>query len=254
VSDSPHPVEQSSPERVPDDIDKKSLPKHVAIVMDGNGRWAKQRGLSRTKGHEQGEQALYDVIYGARDIGVEWITVYAFSTENWKRPAKEVAFLMNFNEKLLLARLEELHEHDVRIRFIGRREKRVPARLLKRMQESEDRTKKNKGMNLCIAFNYGGRAEIVDAVKSIVSKTEGKISEKDITEKSIASNLYCKEMPEVDLVIRSSGEERLSNFLLWQAAYAEFYFTKTLWPDMRREDLFDAIRVFQNRTRRFGAL
>ena len=216
MSDSPHPVEQSSPERVPDDIDKKSLPKHVA------GRWAKQRGLSRTKGHEQGEQALYDVIYGARDIGVEWITVYAFSTENWKRPAKEVAFLMNFNEKLLLARLEELHEHDVRIRFI--------------------------------AFNYGGRAEIVDAVKSIVSKTEGKISEKDITEKSIASNLYCKEMPEVDLVIRSSGEERLSNFLLWQAAYAEFYFTKTLWPDMRREDLFDAIRVFQNRTRRFGAL
>ena len=219
MSDSPHPVEQSSPERVPDDIDKKSLPKHVAIVMDGNGRWAKQRGLSRTKGHEQGEQALYDVIY---------------------------AFLMNFNEKLLLARLEELNEHDVRIRFIGRREKRVPARLLKRMQESEDRTKKNKGMNLCIAFNYGGRAEIVDAVKSIVSKTEGKISEKDITEKSIASNLYCKEMPEVDLVIRSSGEERLSNFLLWQAAYAEFYFTKTLWPEMRREDLFDA--------RRFGAL
>jgi len=254
VIKTPHPIEQSSPERVPDDLDKKSLPKHVAIVMDGNGRWAKQRGLSRTKGHEQGEQALYDVIYGARDLGVEWITVYAFSTENWKRPAKEVAFLMNFNEKLLLARLDELDEHDVRIRFVGRREKRVPARLIKRIEQAEQQTKKNKGLNLCIAFNYGGRAEIVDAVNQIIEKTKGSKSDKKINEKTIAANLYCKEMPEVDLVIRSSGEERLSNFLLWQAAYAEFYFTDTLWPDMRREDLFEAIRSFQNRNRRFGAL
>ena len=132
----PHVVERSSMGRIPKNIDLKSLPKHVAIVMDGNGRWAKQRGLSRTKGHEQGEQALYDVIYGALDLGVQWITVYAFSTENWKRPAKEVAFLMNFNEKLLLARTDELHEHNVRIRFVGRREKRIPQRLMKRMDEA----------------------------------------------------------------------------------------------------------------------
>jgi undecaprenyl diphosphate synthase len=254
VIKTPHPVEQSSPDRVPSDIDKKSLPKHIAIVMDGNGRWAKQRGLSRTKGHEQGEQALYDVIYGARDLGVEWITVYAFSTENWKRPAKEVAFLMNFNEKLLLARLDELDDHDVRIRFVGRREKRVPARLIKRIEQAEEQTKKNKGLNLCIAFNYGGRAEIVDAVNQIINQAKENDTEKKITEKTIAAHLYCKEMPEVDLVIRSSGEERLSNFLLWQAAYAEFYFTDTLWPDMRREDLFEAIKSFQNRNRRFGAL
>lgn len=250
----PHIVERSSLKRVPNDIDIKSLPKHIAIVMDGNGRWAKQRGLPRTKGHEQGEQALYDVIYGARDIGVQWITVYAFSTENWKRPAKEVAFLMNFNERLLLERLDELHEHDVRIRFIGRREKRVPARLLKRIEQAEEKTSKNKGLNLCIAFNYGGRAEIVDAVKGLIAKSESSTGKQKITEKSIAANLYCSQMPDVDLVLRSSGEQRLSNFLLWQAAYAEFYITQTLWPDIRREDLFDAIKVFQNRNRRFGAL
>ena len=254
MSKPPHAVEQASPGRVPADIDRKALPKHIAIVMDGNGRWAKQRGLSRTKGHEQGEKALYDVIYGARDLGVQWITVYAFSTENWKRPAKEVAFLMNFNEKLLLERSDELHEHDVRIRFIGRRERRVPFRLLKRIDEAEEKTKKNKGLNLSIAFNYGGRAEIVDAVKSIVSKTDGSLTLKNFSEKSIAANLYCKEMPDVDLVIRSSGEERLSNFLIWQAAYAEFYFTDTLWPDIRREDLFEAVKEFQIRNRRFGAL
>jgi undecaprenyl diphosphate synthase len=164
----PHPVERANPQRVFKEIDRKNLPRHVAIVMDGNGRWADQRGLKRTQGHEQGEQALYDVIYGARDLGIEWVTVYAFSTENWKRPAKEVAFLMNFNEKLLLARKDELDEHDVRIRFVGRQERKVPARLAKRMREAQEQTKKNKGLNFTIAFNYGGRAEIVDAVKELV--------------------------------------------------------------------------------------
>ncbi len=254
MSGTPHIVERSAPKRIPTNIDRKSLPRHVAIVMDGNGRWAKQRGLSRTKGHEQGEQALYDVIYGARDLGVDWITVYAFSTENWKRPAREVAFLMNFNEKLLLARMEELHEHNVRIRFVGRRERRIPARLIKRMDEAQEMTKNNTGLNLCIAFNYGGRAEIVDAVKSMVAEASGDLASRKITEKSIANHLYCSQMPDVDLVLRSSGEHRLSNFMLWQGAYAELVFTDTLWPDMRREDLFDAIVEFQRRHRRFGAL
>lgn len=254
VTNSIHKVERSSPGRIPDSIDRKHLPKHVAIVMDGNGRWAKQRGLGRTKGHEQGEQALYDVIYGARDLGVQWITVYAFSTENWKRPAKEVAFLMNFNEQLLLARLDELHDHNVRIRFIGRKEKRVPARLLKRMEEAEEKTRKNSGLNLCIAFNYGGRAEIVDAVKGLAADSKGNLSSRSITEKSISSHLYCSNLPDVDMVLRSSGEHRLSNFLIWQSAYAELVFTDKLWPDMRREDLFEAIIEFQRRNRRFGAL
>lgn len=250
----PHIVERSNPERVDPNIDKAKLPKHIAIVMDGNGRWANQRGLSRTKGHEQGEQALYDVVYGARDLGVQWVTVYAFSTENWKRPAKEVAFLMNFNEKLLLARKDELDEHDVCIRFIGRRERKVPSRLLKRMDEAQEQTKDNKGLNFTIAFNYGGRAEIVDAVKSFVDEKGPKIDAKQITEKAIASNLYNPQMPDVDLVIRSSGEQRTSNFMLWQSAYAELVFTETLWPDVRREDLFDAVLEFQRRNRRFGAL
>ncbi len=249
----PHVVERSAPERIPSTIDRSALPYHVAIVMDGNGRWATERGLSRTTGHEQGEQALYDVIYGARDLGIKWVTAYAFSTENWKRPAREVAFLMNFNEKLLLARMDELHEHDVRIRFVGRRERRIPSRLIKRMDEAQDKTKNNKGINLCIAFNYGGRAEIVDAVKSLVAESSGDLSSRKITEKSLASHLYCSDMPDVDLVLRSSGEYRLSNFMLWQAAYAELIFTETLWPDIRREDLFDAVIEFQRRHRRFGA-
>jgi len=250
VTNSPHEVERSNPERIPLQINKKKLPKHIAIVMDGNGRWADQRGLPRTAGHEQGEQALYDVIYGARDLGVEWITVYAFSTENWKRPAKEVSFLMNFNEKLLLARVDELNEHNVKVRFIGRRTKPVPSKLIKRIEEAEEKTQHNTGLNFTIAFNYGGRAEIIDAVREIVE--EGK--NKKISDELIEQHLYCSDMPDVDLVFRSSGEHRLSNFMMWQSAYAELIFTDTLWPDIRREDLFEAIIDYQNKDRRFGAL
>lgn len=250
MTNSPHEVERSNPERIPRQINKKKLPKHIAIVMDGNGRWADQRGLPRTAGHEQGEQALYDVIYGARDLGVEWVTVYAFSTENWKRPAKEVSFLMNFNEKLLLARVDELNEHNVKVRFIGRRAKPVPSKLIKRIEEAEEKTRHNTGLNFTIAFNYGGRAEIIDAVREIVE--EGK--NKKISDELIEQHLYCSDMPDVDLVFRSSGEHRLSNFMMWQSAYAELIFTDTLWPDIRREDLFDAIIDYQNKDRRFGAL
>jgi len=223
--------------------------------MDGNGRWATDKGMSRTKGHEQGEQALYDVIYGARDLGIDFVTVYAFSTENWSRPKAEVAFLMGFNEKLLVARLDELHEHNIRVKFVGRREKRIPARLIKRMDEAEAKTFQNSGMTLCIAFNYGSKAELVDATKAIAKKVvSGELDIEKIDENVLNDNFYFPEMPDVDFVLRTSGEQRISNFLLYQAAYAELIFTETLWPDMRRENLFEAIVEFQKRTRRYGGI
>jgi undecaprenyl diphosphate synthase len=219
--------------------------------MDGNGRWATRRGLKRTEGHAAGEEALFDVVEGALDVGVGWITVYAFSTENWKRPADEVRYLMRFNESILKRRSEELHEQGVRIRFAGRRDWRVPRRLIRQMDDSIERTRDNRRMTLTIAFNYGGRAEIVDAVREIVAK--GVPAEK-ITEKTIAQHLYDPEMPEPDLVVRTSGEYRISNFLLWELAYSELVFTDVLWPDFRREDLFAAIAEYQARDRRFGGV
>ncbi len=235
----------------PADLDPTRIPRHVACVMDGNGRWATRRGLKRTEGHAAGEEALFDVVEGALDVGVGWITVYAFSTENWKRPADEVRYLMRFNESILQRRSEELHERGVRIRFAGRRDWRVPRRLIRQMDESIERTRGNRRMTLTIAFNYGGRAEIVDAVRAIVA--EGVPAEK-ITEKTIAQHLYDPEMPEPDLVVRTSGEYRISNFLLWELAYSELVFTDVLWPDFRREDLFAAIAEYQARDRRFGGV
>ena len=252
---SPHIVEKSNKDRIDSKIDIEGLPHHIAIVMDGNGRWATSQGLSRTKGHEQGEQALYDVIYGARDLGINYITVYAFSTENWSRPKAEVAYLMGFNERLLVERLGELHDHNIRVIFVGRREKRIPSRLIKRMDEAQAKTKDNTGMTLCIAFNYGSRAEVVDATKKIVQKViDGELSIEKIDENILSDNFYFPNMPDVDFVLRTSGEKRISNFLLFQGAYAELIFTDTLWPDMRRENLFEAIIEFQNRTRRFGSV
>ncbi len=252
---SPHIVEKSNKDRIDSKIDIEGLPNHIAIVMDGNGRWATSQGLSRTKGHEQGEQALYDVIYGARDLGINYITVYAFSTENWSRPKAEVAYLMCFNERLLVERLGELHDHNIRVIFVGRREKRIPSRLIKRMDEAQAKTKDNTGMTLCIAFNYGSRAEVVDATKKIVQKViDGELSIEKIDENILSDNFYFPNMPDVDFVLRTSGEKRISNFLLFQGAYAELIFTDTLWPDMRRENLFEAIIEFQNRTRRFGSV
>ncbi len=226
----------------------QSGPRHVAIIMDGNGRWAQQRGLKRTDGHAAGEEALLDAVRGALELGVEWLTVYAFSTENWRRPTAEVRYLMGFNESLLVRRSHELHEMGVRIRFIGRRDWRVPRRLLKRMNESVELTKNNRKLTLTIAFNYGGRAELVDAVNDALAAGE------PITEESIEAHLYDPEMPEVDLWIRTSGESRISNYLIWQAAYAELVFTDTFWPDFRRTHLADAVREYQQRDRRFGGL
>ena len=232
-------------------IDLSSVPNHVACVMDGNGRWARNRGLKRTEGHAAGEEALFDTVDGAIDVGLGWFTVYAFSTENWRRPADEVRYLMGFNEKILLGHRDELNERNVRIRVLGRRDWRVPRRLIRLMDETVEMTRDNTGMTVTIAFNYGGRAEIVDAVKRIM---EAGVSASKVTERMIARNLYDPDMPEPDLVVRTSGEYRISNFLLWELAYSELVFTDVLWPDFRKENLFDAIREYQSRERRYGGL
>ena len=236
---------------IPADLELRCIPAHVACVMDGNGRWAQARGLPRTEGHRAGEEALFDVVEGALDIGVKWLTVYAFSTENWMRPPDEVRFLLGFNEDILVRRRDELHERDVRIRFVGRRDRRVPKRLLRLMDEAVDLTRRNKAMTFTVAFNYGGRAEIVDAVREVV---RAGIAADRVNERTIARRLYDPEMPEPDLMIRTSGEFRTSNFLLWELAYSELYFTETAWPDFRRSDLYEAIRVYQDRERRFGGV
>jgi undecaprenyl diphosphate synthase len=219
--------------------------------MDGNGRWATLRGLPRTEGHAAGEEALFDAVEGALELGVKWLTVYAFSTENWRRPPDEVRYLMKFNESLLSRRRDELHGLGVRIRFAGRRDWRVPKSVLRQMDEAAELTKRNKKMTLTIAFNYGGRAEIVDAVRALVA--EGVKPEK-IDEKAIAKHLYDPTMPDPDLMVRTSGEHRISNFLLWELAYSELIFTDVLWPDFRREHLFEAVLEFQRRDRRFGGV
>ncbi len=219
--------------------------------MDGNGRWAQAQGLERTEGHAAGEEALFDAIEGAKAIGVKWLTVFAFSTENWKRPPEEVKFLMNFNESLLERRSHELNDMGIRIRFAGRRNWRVPKRVLRRMDEAVELTKNNREMTLTIAFNYGGRAEIIDAVKQML---EDGVAIDRITERKLERYLYEPTMPDVDLLIRTSGEHRLSNFLLWQMAYSELLFTDTLWPDFRRKDLYEAVLEYQARDRRFGGL
>jgi undecaprenyl diphosphate synthase len=232
-------------------IDPDFIPRHIAAVMDGNGRWAQRRGLKRTEGHAAGEEALFDTVEGALDLGIDWLTVYAFSTENWKRPADEVRYLMGFNESILVRRRDELNDRGVRMRFIGRRDWRVPKRLLKHMDKSVELTQHNKTMTLTIAFNYGGRAEIIDAIQAMMR--DGVKADK-VTEKVLHRYLYDPEMPDPDLMVRTSGEFRISNYLLWELAYSELVFTDVLWPDFRREHLFDAVREYQARDRRFGGL
>ena len=236
-------------------IDDARIPRHVAIVMDGNGRWAKQRGLKRTDGHAAGEEALFDTVNGALDVGLDWMTVFAFSTENWRRPIDEVRFLMGFNESLLLRRRDELHELGVRVRFIGRRAGRVPGRLRRRISDAEELTRANRRLTLTFAFNYGGRAELVDAARAIAHEVAaGRLDPDKISDRTLARHLYAPDMPDPDLLVRTSGEFRISNYLLWELAYAELVFTDVLWPDFRRDHLFEAIREFQRRERRFGAV
>lgn len=233
------------------ELDRTYMPQHVAVVMDGNGRWAQQRGLPRTDGHAAGEEALMDTIWGAQDAGIRWLTVYAFSTENWRRPLDEVRFLMNFNERLLLTRRDEIHARNIKMQFLGRRDWRVPRRILKRIDETLDLTRNNDSMTVSMAFNYGGRAELVDAVRRIV---EAGIPAGKIDEKTIAAHLYDPTMPDPEVVIRTSGEVRTSNYLMWESAYSEWVFTDVLWPDFRREHLYECIHTYQQRERRFGGL
>ena len=230
---------------------RRALPRHVAIVMDGNGRWAQRQGLHRTAGHAAGEEALYRVVDAAIDLGLGAITVYGFSTENWTRPQEEVNYLMGLPGEVVAKRMAELHRRNVRVVVAGRRDSRVPDAVLEHIDEAVARTAANTGLTFCIAFNYGGRAEITDAVRAIVAKG---LSPEEIDEDTISAHLYVPELPDPDLVIRTSGEIRWSNFLLWQAAYSEFVFVDTLWPDFGREHLVAALDEYARRERRFGGI
>lgn len=228
------------------------LPRHVAIIMDGNGRWAKSRHLPRTSGHIAGVKRVEEVVSSARKKGIKVLTLYTFSTENWNRPQKEVSMLMRTLIAVIKRKIKELDRSGIRIQFIGKREG-VPPSVLKAIQFATDLTKNNKGMTLNMAFNYGGRMEILDAVKSIASLVkENKMEVEEITEANLNAFLYTKGLPDPDLLIRTSGEKRISNFLLWQLSYAEFYFTDKFWPDFDEAEFEKALEDFRSRERRFG--
>ena len=230
----------------------EQIPNHVAVVMDGNGRWAKKRGLPRTAGHEAGEAALFDVVQGAIQIGVKELSAYAFSTENWRRSPEEVKFLMGFNRDVLRRRRDEMNDLGVRVRWVGRPQK-LWGSVIKELQEAEELTKRNKVLTLNMCVNYGGRAELVDAVTEIAAEVaKRKIKPGQITEKLISKHLYNPKMSDVDLFLRSSGEQRTSNFLPWQSVYAEMVFMDVLWPDVDRNTLWKAIEIYAQRDRRFG--
>ena len=230
----------------------EQIPNHVAVVMDGNGRWAKKRGLPRTAGHEAGEAALFDVVQGAIQIGVKELSAYAFSTENWRRSPEEVKFLMGFNRDVLRRRRDEMNDLGVRIRWVGRPQK-LWGSVINELQEAEELTKKNKVLTLNMCVNYGGRSELVDAVTEIATEVaKRKLKPGQITEKLIAKHLYNPKMSDVDLFLRSSGEQRTSNFLPWQSVYAEMVFMDVLWPDVDRHTLWKAIEIYAMRDRRFG--
>ena len=235
--------------------DPARVPQHVGLILDGNGRWANARGLPRTAGHAAGEAALFDTVEGALELGIKWLTAYTFSTENWSRDREEVDFLMWFNQDLLTRRRDALADQGVRMYFIGDlADSRIPDHNRKEMEEASELTKHNDRLNLVFAFNYGSRREIANAASALAAKAvAGAIAAEAIDEEVFSSFLYLPEMPPLDLVIRSSGEHRLSNFLLWQAAYAEFWFPGILWPDFNRHHLRQAVIEFQHRVRRFGA-
>jgi len=228
------------------------LPGHVAIIMDGNGRWASMRDLPRIAGHKAGEVSITEVIRTASDWGLQALTLFAFSTENWNRPRNEVDFLMSFNRNLLHKRIDEFHARNIRIRHFGRRDP-VPPSTLREIDRAVSMTASNTGLNLNIAFNYGGRAEIIDAVRKLgKALREGRETAQRMDEHSFRRFLYGPEIPDPDLLIRTAGEYRISNFLIYQSAYTEIYITETLWPDFRAEHLAEAIRDYQGRARRMG--
>ncbi len=243
----PHPLGVVAP-AIPPDL----VPRHVALVMDGNGRWAKERGLPRTEGHSAGEASLLDCVHGAIELGVGWISAYAFSTENWKRSPDEVRFLMGFNRDVIRRRRDEMHELGVRVRWAGRRPKLWKS-VIDELETAEELTRNNKALTLTMCVNYGGRAEIADAAAALAREVQaGRVNPDKIDERVLARYLDEPEMPDVDLFIRSSGEQRTSNFLLWQSAYAEFVFVPTLWPDFDRRHLWAACEQYAARDRRYG--
>ena len=234
----------------PPALPPERIRRHVAVVMDGNGRWAKERGLPRTAGHEAGEAALFDVVEGAIEIGVKEISAFAFSTENWKRSPEEVKFLMGFNRDVIRRRLDEMHAMGVRVRWAGR-SKKLWGSVISELERAEEITAKNKVLTLNMCVNYGGRAEIIDAALDLADDIKKKrVNSEKVSEKKFAE--YLDVPSDIDLFLRSSGEERISNFLLWQVAYAELVFMDVLWPDVRRETLWKAIEIYAQRDRRFG--
>ena len=243
----PHPSGATPPV-----IARDLLPKHVALVMDGNGRWANARNLPRTKGHEAGEASLLDVVAGAIEVGVTHLSAYAFSTENWRRSPDEVRFLMGFNRDVIRRRRDQLHEWGVQMHWVGRRP-RLWRSVIRELEVAQELTRDNTGLTLYFCVNYGGRAEIADAVVRIAEEVKaGRLKPKAIDEKTIGRYLDEPQMPDVDLFVRSSGEQRTSNFLLWQSAYAEMVFLDTLWPDFDRRHLWRAVEIYADRDRRYG--
>lgn len=230
------------------DLQPQDIPNHIAIIMDGNGRWARSRGLPRLAGHRAGTENLRRIIEACVDIGVKFLTIYAFSTENWGRSEKEVSGLMNIFDSVFERELAELNRQGAQLRHIGRMDG-IPANMQKKIRDGIEATKDNDRLILVVAFNYGGRDDLVYAVQDIVKQG---FSVEEVNEDLIASHLFTKDIPDPDLVIRTSGEQRISNFLLWQAAYAEWVFPDTLWPDFGREELLEAIHAYARRDRRYG--
>jgi undecaprenyl diphosphate synthase len=245
---------QTDIERLKQTIDLSRLPEHVAIIMDGNGRWARERGLFRIQGHQRGYQTVRQIVRDAGEFGIKVLTLYVFSVENWKRPKSETDALMRLIEHAARHELNELKENNVQIRFVGRRAG-LPQSLINEMNRDIEETRANTGLVLNLAINYGGRAEIVDAVKSIADDVKsGKICSSDIDERLIGTKLYAPDLPDPDLLIRTAGEMRVSNFLLWGVAYSELWVTNSLWPDFNASLLADAIRDYQSRVRKFGSV
>lgn len=233
-------------------LDPQKMPKHVAVIMDGNGRWAKKRLMNRVKGHEKGSDTVRSIVSTARELGIGVLTLYAFSTENWGRPAIEVKTLMSLLKRFILSEQDELMDKDIRLGVIGQME-RLPGDVRKEMESAIETTRHNNAMVLNLALSYGGREEITRAARLLAVKVaRGDISPEDITEDKVASHLYTKNLPDPDLLIRTSGEMRLSNFMMWQAAYSEIYISQTLWPDFTRQEFMDIIKNYQGRDRRFG--
>lgn len=245
-------MNSNGPSPVSADLDPARLPAHVAIIMDGNGRWAKKRLLNRVKGHEQGSETVRAIVRTCRETGIPNLTLYAFSTENWQRPKAEINALMSLLRRFLQSERSELMEQDIRLSAIGEVE-RLSGNVRIALQETMELTRNNRAMRLNLALSYGGRSEIVRMVRMIGRKIEkGALRPDDITEATVADHLYMPGIPDPDLLIRTSGEMRISNFLLWQIAYAEIYVTDTLWPDFGRQEFLDIVRAYQGRERRFG--